>query len=165
MLWAIWGKADLGRRGQAYRLELGVGSPAMATSGPSEMVPTPAQPGNELQDSELAGTAGTHLAHRSARLASSPPWEKPSAWGPEQGTVSHTRRARPGLTRTPGTEGVVSNCWPREAECCPGEHVCGSVQHGSDQGFLCPGVDLWPPQHGDLGVTWVNSSLYPMALS
>lgn len=71
--------------------------------------PTPGLPGNWLQetrfvDAEPAGGAGTYLAHRLALLASSPSWEKPSAWGREQETVRHTERVRPRLTRAPGTE-------------------------------------------------------------
>lgn len=41
--------------------------------------------------------------------------------------MSYIRRARFGFIRIFGIEGVVSNCWFREVECCSGEYVCGSV--------------------------------------
>lgn len=92
---------------------------------------------NQLQemwfvDSEPTTGAGTHMAHTSALLASSPPWEKPSAWGREQWAVSHMKRMKPGLTRAPGTE-QASKQLPAAhhhhlgAEPCLGASACVEV--------------------------------------
>lgn len=119
-------------------------------------------------DAEPARGACTHLAHVSALLASSPSWEKPSAWGREQWAVSHTKRMRPGFARAPGTEHAVSSrqfpvpASPRhlEAEPCLGGSTCGSIRRGSAQGSLCPGWVCDRPTTETLEAMWCWSLVW-----